>query len=465
MKRIQKVLILDDEEALREIIVQRLKRKGYEVAQAGTAEEGLASLKDTLFDTLLLDIKLSDGDGLKLLPQIKVLQPDLQVIMLTGHGTIESAIEAMKLGAYDYLTKPCNLSELELTLQKAMEKRALLIENTGLRQAVHRQVSGFTLIAESSRMLELLELTRKVALTDASILIQGESGVGKELVAQALHAWSTRANRPYIPLNAGAIPEALMESELFGHEKGAFTGAGAQKIGLVEMADQGTLFLDEIGEMPLSLQVKLLRFLESGEFRRIGDTRLRRVNIRIVAATNRNLEGEIKEGRFRQDLYYRLNGVTVHVPPLRERREDILPLAEYFLEKANKEESSSKPSILHPETKKRLLTYDFPGNVRELSHFIKRGQILATDGIIHPEDIWPEKVDVESKTSLLIDPIDGINSIAQSEKLLKLEEVEKYYILATLKKVKGNKAKTADLLGISLRNLYRKLQSYENVDK
>ncbi|AGA67886.1 response regulator with CheY-like receiver, AAA-type ATPase, and DNA-binding domains [Desulfitobacterium dichloroeliminans LMG P-21439] len=461
MKRIPKVLIIDDQDALREIIAKRLKRNGYEVIQTGTAAEGLAYIKDILFDTILLDIKLPDGDGLKLLPQIKELQPDLQVVMLTGHGTIESAIDAMKLGAYDYLTKPCNLSELELTLQKALEKRELLLENTGLRQVVRRQASGFTLIAKSPKMLEVLELTRKVAQTDASILIQGESGVGKDLVAQAIHAWSARSNRPYIPLNAGAIPEPLMESELFGHEKGAFTGAGAQKIGLVEMADQGTLFLDEIGDMPLSLQVKLLRFLESGEFRRVGDTRLRRVNIRVIAATNRNLHEEIKEERFRQDFYYRLNGVTLGVPSLRERSEDILPLAEYFLEKANKEELSTKPSVLAPETKKSLLAYDYPGNVRELSHLIKRGQILASDGVINPSDIWPEKVEVNLKPSKALDPINELNSIAQSDNLLKLEEVERLYILATLEKLNGNKPLAANLLGISLRNLYRKLQSYD----
>lgn len=326
---------------------------------------------------------------------------------------------------------------------------------------MRRQASGFTLIAKSPKMLEVLELTRKVAQTDASILIQGESGVGKDLVAQAIHAWSARSNRPYIPLNAGAIPEPLMESELFGHEKGAFTGAGAQKIGLVEMADQGTLFLDEIGDMPLSLQVKLLRFLESGEFRRVGDTRLRRVNIRVIAATNRNLHEEIKEERFRQDFYYRLNGVTLGVPSLRERSEDILPLAEYFLEKANKEELSTKPSVLAPETKKSLLAYDYPGNVRELSHLIKRGQILASDGVINPSDIWPEKVEVNLKPSKALDPINELNSIAQSDNLLKLEEVERLYILATLEKLNGNKPLAANLLGISLRNLYRKLQSYD----
>lgn len=330
MKQCQKILIVDDEDALREIIAQRLKRKGYEILEAGTSKQALAHIRDHLLDAVLLDIKLPDGDGLILLPKIKQLQPDLQVVMLTGNGTIESAIEAMKQGAFDYLTKPCNLSELEITLQKASEQRKLVLENTGLRQVVNRQIPECKIIAESPPMRSLLEMTRKVAQTDTSVLIQGESGVGKELVAKAIHLWSTRFNRPFIPVNAGAIPEALIESELFGHEKGAFTGAGAQKVGLVEIADNGTLFLDEIGEMPLFFQVKLLRFLESREFRRVGDTRLRRVDVRIVAATNRDLRSEINQGRFREDLFYRLNGLTLTVPSLRERREDIIPLAEFF---------------------------------------------------------------------------------------------------------------------------------------
>ncbi|MDA8226505.1 MAG: sigma-54 dependent transcriptional regulator, partial [Desulfitobacterium hafniense] len=321
----------------------------------------------------------------------------------------------------------------------------------------------------------------KVAQTDASVLIQGESGVGKELIARAIHLWSIRANRPYIPLNAGAIPEALMESELFGHEKGAFTGAASQKIGLVEMADNGTLFLDEIGEMPLSLQVKLLRFLESGEFRRVGDTRLRRVDVRIVAATNRDLQQEINLGRFRQDLYYRLNGLTLKVPPLRERREDIIPLAEYFLETQNKGVPSQQDYVLLPETKEQLLSYDFPGNVRELAHLVKRGQILAAGGMIAPGDIWPEKLEQESRTlkeesglqkqvSIIqnqepgipsaLGSADGFLDIYGDGSYPTLEEVEKRHILTTLKRVKGNKAQAANLLGISVRNLYRKIQSY-----
>ena len=459
MKHNQKVLILDDEEALRAIIAQRLKRKGYDVLEAGTAREGLSLLKDTLIDAVLLDIKLPDGDGLILLPKIKQFQTDLQVIMLTGNGTIESAIEAMKLGAYDYLTKPCNLSELEITLQKALENRKLLMENTGLRQVVNRQTAELKIVAESEAMASLLDMTRKVAQTDTSVLIQGESGVGKELIAQAIHFWSSRVNRPCIPVNAGAIPDTLIESELFGHEKGAFTGAGTQKIGLVEMADNGTLFLDEIGEMPLSIQVKLLRFLESGEFRRVGDTRLRRVDVRIIAATNRNLRGEINQGRFREDLFYRLNGLTLIVPPLRERREDILPLVSHFLNTQGKNLLHDHYTLL-PETQEQLLNYDFPGNTRELFHLIERGQILSVDGTISPGNIWPEKSTQVLKAAPAFNANEEFLHIFRNNLCPSLEEVEKNYILATLKKAKGNKTQAAGLLGISVRNLYRKIQAY-----
>ncbi len=460
MKYCRKILILDDEEALRAIIAQRLKRKGYEILEAGTAEEGLSYLKDNLVDVVLLDIKLPDGDGLILLPKFKQLQPDLQVVMLTGNGTIESAIEAMKRGAYDYLTKPCNLSELEITLQKASEKRKLLLENTGLRQVVSRQTPELKIIAESASMKALLDMTLKVAQTDASVLIQGESGVGKELIAQAIHLWSSRANRPCIPVNAGAIPEALMESELFGHERGAFTGAGTQKIGLVEMADNGTLFLDEIGEMPLSIQVKLLRFLESGEFRRVGDTRLRRVDVRIVAATNRDLEQEINQGSFREDLFYRLNALTLIIPPLRERREDIIPLVKYFLESKRKEKLLGHDYELLSETREQLLNYNFPGNIRELCHLIERGRILSNGGTIAPKDIWPEKAEQLRKSPLSSDPEEGFFNIFCDNHPPCLEELEKQYILVTMTKVKGNKTEAANILGISVRNLYRKLQNY-----
>jgi two-component system response regulator AtoC len=460
MKHNLKILIIDDEEALRSILVQRLNRKGYDTMQAGTAKEGVAYVRENLLDIVLLDLKLPDGDGLSLLPKIKEMQPDVQVVMLTGHGTIESAIEAMKLGAYDYLTKPCNFSELEITLQKAAEQRQLLVENKGLRQVVSRQNSELKIIAKSPQMLRLLEMTGKFAQTDAPVLIQGESGVGKELFARAIHLGSPRANRSYIPLNAGAIPEALIESELFGYEKGAFTGAGGQKIGLVEMADNGTLFLDEIGEMPLLLQVKLLRFLETGEFRRVGDTRLRRVDVRIVAATNRDLKEEVSQGNFRQDLYYRLNSLILDVPPLRERREDIIPLAEYFLESKNKGNTGEGSYHLSPLTIEQLLKYDFPGNVRELAHLMQRGQILTGDGVIEPGDIWPERPKVKSEIPQLISAGQDNPDASNTRQYPTLADVEKNYILSVLEKTEGNRTQAAKILGISVRNLYRKIQSY-----
>ncbi|TWH59197.1 two component Fis family sigma54 specific transcriptional regulator [Desulfitobacterium sp. LBE] len=479
----QRVLILDDEEDLRSILAQRLGRRGYEIMEAATAQEGMALLRETIFEAVLLDIRLPDGDGLQLLQAMKKRQPDLQVIMLTGHGTLESAIEAMKAGAYDYLTKPCNLSELEITLQKALEQRKLLVENTGLRQVVHRQNAQLPIIGDSEKMRSLKEMTRKIAQTDTPVLLQGESGTGKELFARALHVWSPRSSQAYIPLNAGAVHETLMESELFGHEKGAFTGANAVKLGLVEMADQGTLFLDEIGEMPLNLQVKLLRFMETGEFRRVGDNRLRRVNVRIVTATNRNLPEEVEAGRFRKDLYYRLTGMVLHIPPLRERKGDILQLAEHFLRTGQR--GHSRTIHLAPETQEALLAYDFPGNVRELAHLIERGMILAEGPLIRIRDLWPEHGEGRGSIQTELPLPDEERAAEMDEKAIKTErqgeqaeqaeqenqgdvlagyltlaEIEKDYILATMKKVDGNKARAARLLGISVRNLYRKMEEY-----
>lgn len=464
MKVHQRILILDDEEELRSIISQRLTRRGYEIIEAGTAQEGMDLLQDNLFEAILLDIRLPDGDGLQLLMKMKKRQPDLQVIMLTGHGTLESAIEAMKAGAFDYLTKPCNLSELEITLQKALEQRKLVVENTGLRQAVHRQNSEPKIIAESAKMQSLMEITRKIAQADAPVLIQGESGTGKELFARAIHVWSSRNSQAFIPLNAGAIHETLMESELFGHEKGAFTGASGGKLGLVEMADRGTLFLDEIGEMPLALQVKLLRFLETGEFRRVGDNRLRRVDVRIVTATNRNLLEEVESGRFRKDLYYRLNGLVLHIPALRERKEDIIPLAEHFLKSGLKGQSNLDRKLA-AETREALKDYDFPGNVRELAHLIERGKILAEGSAIMIGDLWTELGQGRGNSRALV-PFKGIEQITepikerQEEEYPTLAEVEKNHILSTLDKVDGNRAHAARMLGISVRNLYRKIEEY-----
>lgn len=308
------ILFVDDEEAFRDLLVRRFCRKGFAVVGAGSGPEALERLEEEFFDLAVVDLKMPGMDGLELLQKFKEAQPETQVLILTGHGTIESAIQAMKLGAYDYLTKPCNLEELEILLQKALEKRKLLGQNRGLQEALNRKLGSRRIIGNSEKIRRLLEMVKKVADSSSPVLIEGESGTGKELIAEALHVWSSRASQPFIVINCGALPGHLLESELFGHERGAFTGAIKQKKGLVEASDGGTLFLDEIGELDPQVQVKLLRFLETGEFRRVGDNRLRYVDVRVVAATNRRLEEKIQQGRFRDDLYYRLNVFKLSVP-------------------------------------------------------------------------------------------------------------------------------------------------------
>lgn len=434
-----KVLIVDDEENFRDLLIQRLSRKGYWVKGAATGEEALHFLKEETFQVAIFDIKLPGMDGIELLQQARQIEENLQVIILTGHGTIESAIEAMKMGAYDYLTKPCNLAELEITLQKAYEKKQLLEENLGMKEVLRRDRSSKVIVGKSQAITRVLELAKKVAASDSPVLIEGESGTGKELIVNAIHHWSSRAQQPLVAVNSGALPAQLLESELFGHEKGAFTGALTTKKGLIESAHRGTLFLDEIGEMELGLQVKLLRFLETGEFRRVGDVRLRKVDVRVIAATNRNLEEEVVKGNFREDLYYRLNVIKIRVPPLRERKEDIPLLAEYFLQKAG----NGAPKELASDALEALMSYDYPGNVRELFNILERGILLSTGDKIQKEDLF------------------GCFAREDEPKLCTLEEMEKRYIKQVLEAVQWNKTKAAELLGISVRNLYRKIEEYQ----
>lgn len=432
------LLVVDDEADFRDLLVRRFQRKGHQVVGAASAEAAMQALDERCFDVGIFDIKMPGMDGLQLLEQARKLQPDMEVLMLTGYGTIETAIQAMKLGAYDYLTKPCNLEELEVLLGKAAEKKQLAEANLGLQEALKRNLPERRILGESPKMRCVLEIVRKVAPSNSPVLIEGESGTGKELIARALHDWSPRAQQPFIAVNAGALPGHLLESELFGHEKGAFTGAVAQKKGLVEVAHRGTLFLDEIGEMDAGLQVKLLRFLETGEFRRVGDNRLRRVEVRIVAATNRKLELEVREGRFREDLYYRLNVIRIVVPPLRERREDIPLLAQHFLEK---EAVAGQRKTLAAEALRALEAYDFPGNVRELANLVERGYLLASGDTIATEDLFGASPVKPASTGTL-------------------KEVEREYILRVMREVGGNKTRAAAILGISVRNLYRKLEEY-----
>ncbi|MGN7401519.1 sigma-54-dependent transcriptional regulator [Cytobacillus praedii] len=440
-----RLLIVDDEKDLLELLVKRLIRKGYEVKCAETAEDALLLLKKHMFDIAIYDIRLPKMDGIELLKKTKIIQPETEILMLTGHGTIETAIEAMKIGAFDYLTKPYNLSELEITIQKAEESRKLKHKNDSMKEII-KQHNEFQIIGESPIFTEVLELTRRIADSNVPVLIEGESGTGKELFAKALHYWSCRADEPFVAVNSAAMPEQLLESELFGHVKGAFTGANYDKKGLVEAADGGTLFLDELGEMPILLQVKLLRFLESGEFRRVGDVRERKVMVRVVAATNRNMEDEVAKGNFREDLFYRLNVVKLTIPPLRDRKEDIPLLINYFINKGKIEGKRLSPEALF-----ELQNYDFQGNVRELQHIIERGNLLSRSDQIEAAD--------------LLLPTRKFAQIEKLESLCSLEELEKIHIEGVLNNVKWNKTKAAEVLGISVRNLYRKIDQYKLVEK
>jgi two-component system, NtrC family, response regulator AtoC len=438
-----RLLVVDDEQDLIELLVHRLKRKGYEVDFSLSAEDAIPLLKNHYYDVAIYDIRLPKMDGISLLKETKNIQPDIQVLMLTGHGTIETAIEAMKSGAFDYLGKPYNLSELELTITKALENKSLKEKNENMRKIIRKQ-NDFEIVGQNARFKELLELTKRVANADIPVLIEGESGTGKELFAKALHYWSSRSDDAFVAVNSGALPEQLLESELFGHVKGAFTGANQDKKGLVEAADGGTLFLDELGEMPLVLQVKLLRFLETGEFRKVGDVRERKVNVRVVAATNRNLEKEVAEGNFRQDLYYRLNVLKLTILPLRERKDDVPLLIDHFI---NTRVSHEKKALT-ANALSALQDYQFPGNVRELCHIIERGLLLSKGNKIEVEDLMLPNY--SKREERFAEPIP-----------CKLEDLEKNHIEKVLAEFDWNKTKAAEILGISLRNLYRKIEQFE----
>ncbi len=438
-----KLIAVDDEVKFIEILTNRLTRKGVNIRAFTSSLEALDVLAEEEFDVALFDIMMDNMDGLELLEKCKKIQPDLEVVMLTGHGTIETAIEAMKKGAYDYLTKPVNPTKLEFVLQRAVERKCLKDENFNLSENIKRCNKFSDIVGESEVMEELKYIINKVADSTLPALILGESGTGKDLVANALHYSSKRSNQPFIPINAGAIPSELLESELFGHVKGSFTGAHLDKKGLVELANGGTLFLDEIGDMDCMLQVKLLRFLDTGEYRPVGGTITKKTNVRIITATNKDLEECIRQGSFREDLYYRLSVITIHVPPLRDRGNDIILLAEHFLK-----QSKATKKVLSKETKGFLLAYDFPGNVRELANFIERGALLSRNEIIEPKDMFDNII--SNKNTL--------------NTMLSLEEIEKVHIQHVLKVCDWNKPEAANILNIGLRTLYRKIEEYNLIE-
>jgi DNA-binding NtrC family response regulator len=443
------LLVVDDDDALRQMLLRRFQRLEMTVTEARNGAEALSLAKEARYDVALLDLHLPDMTGIDLLAKLKESQPELEALMLTAHGSIETAIQAMKQGAYDYLTKPFHFPDLEVHIQKAFEKVRLARREQQWLERLRYESPRYQLVGSSPDMRRVVQLIEKVAPTDSTVLVCGASGTGKELVARALHLNSPRRDRPLVTINCAALQETLLESELFGHEKGAFTGAVTAKAGLIEVAEGGTLFIDEIAEMAPGLQAKLLRVLENGYFRRVGSTQEVHADVRVVAATNRDLEKEQKAGRFREDLFYRINVVTIKLPLLRERVKDIAELIEHFL---STRQIGPQRAQLDPQAMRILCSYDWPGNVRELANVLERAQILAQDQVITVDDL-PENL-------LEATPLGG----ASDTDPRLLSEVERRHVVAILRQEKGNKVHAADILGISRRALYRLISKYRYND-
>jgi len=452
MKRTIRVLVADDENNLRDLIVRELTRRGLEAEGVGDGESALARLREDPYDVVVLDMKMPKKEGIEVLRELQEIPEHPQVIVMTGFQEVATAVEAMKLGAYDYLTKPTKIEELEVLVRKAAEKGQLLRDNMALRAHAPGAGPFGGIVTRSSKMQEVLRMVERVAPTESSVLLLGESGTGKELVARAIHERSPRTERPFVPIHCGALPREVLESELFGHEKGAFTGAVNAKPGLIELADGGTLLLDEIGDMEPDSQVKLLRVLETGMFFRVGGTRPRRVDVRLVAATNRDLAAAMRTGQFREDLFYRINTITVLLPPLRERREDIALLAQHFLET----NATYGLKRLSGAALAALDAYDWPGNVRELLHVIERGVILCKGDEITPVDLPPE---IARPSGTSVTPASAVAVSGAPT----LEAMERQHIVATLRQVGGHRGKAASLLGIDPKTLYRKILGYQIV--
>ena len=446
------VLVVEDHEPLRRLLLRVLEREGHTVLEAGNGEEALEVLADNEVDVVVTDIRMPRMDGMELLREIRRRDQTTQVILITAYGEIPLAVEAMKQGAYDFLEKEAegrvNIAQLRARVAAAAEKRRIILENLNLKSQLSRRFSFSNIIGKSPKLLSILDVVKQVAPTKATVLITGESGTGKELIANAIHYNSPRAKGPFIKVNCAALPETLLESELFGHEKGAFTGAYQTRIGRFEAADGGTLFLDEIGTLGPAVQVKLLRVLQEREFERVGGTKTIKVDVRLITATNTDLSAAVKEGRFREDLFWRINVVRINMPPLRERREDIPLLVHHFIKKYAAENNRPVKGISE-EALQLLLHYDFPGNVRELENIIESAVVLCRGDTITPE-LLPENVrNVAKNTQSLTIPLG-----------LPFEEIERRVIEATLAYAGGNKTKTARILRIGKRTLFRKLKKY-----
>jgi two-component system, NtrC family, response regulator AtoC len=448
----RRVLVVDDEENLRLVVRTFLKRDGYEVEVAASGEEALALVESFGPDVILTDVKMPKMGGLDLLATLKAKGIDSTVIVMSAYGNVDLALEAMKAGAYDYIQKPFKAEEVLLTLRKAEERESLRRENRALRQEIRRENLFEDILAKSPQMQAIFKTITKIAEYKTTALITGESGVGKELIARALHSKSSRRGGPFVAVNCGAIPEPLLESELFGYRRGAFTDAVADRAGLFEQANGGTLLLDEVGELPLSLQVKLLRVLQEETIRRLGDNKDLKIDVRILAATHRDLAAETKAGRFREDLYYRINVLPIHVPPLRERREDIPILLDHFLARNNARFNTQIRGI-DAEARRLLLEYAWPGNVREMENTIERAMVLTERDSLSAEDL-PERVR-ESRDPIQMHLKSGEMSIKKTSRI-----IEEILIRRALTKTKGNRTRAAEVLEISHRALLYKIKDY-----
>jgi DNA-binding NtrC family response regulator len=439
------LLVVDDDDEFRATMVARLRRRGFRVRDVADGLAALAELERRQFAAVITDLMMPNLSGLELLEKLKAADAECEVVMLTGGATVETAVKAMKLGAFDYLTKPCSMTEFDTVVDKAVERRRLAQENAQLKEVLNRSQPQTEMIGQSPALKDIWRLIERAGPTDKAILIQGESGTGKELVAKALHRLSSRASHPLVAINCAALSETLLESELFGHEKGSFTGAVAAKPGFFEMADHGTLFIDEIGEMPGSLQAKLLRVLEDGSMRRIGSIKERHVDVRLLAATNRNMAEEVKAGRFREDLYYRINVLALNLPPLRERTGDIPMLVRHFLGSEWK---------IEPEAMAALERYRWPGNVRQLINTLERAKILADDRMVLLDDL-PQDIVREADVTT-----DGGQAAGEAPISDELSALQRAHVLDILKRERGNKARAARALGVNRRSLYRMLERY-----
>jgi len=447
-----RILVVDDESSMRDFLSIMLHREGYIVDAANDGSQAVKHLKDHSYDLVISDVQMPQLNGLKLLRHVKERNPETVVIMITAFSSTEEAVEAMKQGAYDYITKPFKNEEIRLVIKNALERKLLRQENIELKKALEKRYSFSGIIGKSKPMQEVFNLIEKVAGSRVNVLITGESGTGKELVARAVHYLSERKSRAFMPINCGAIPENLLESELFGHEKGSFTGATQQKLGLFEVADGGTLFLDEIAELPPMMQVKLLRVLQEQEIRRVGGNQNIKIDVRLIAATNKNLEKEVAEHRFREDLFYRLNVIPLHLPPLRERREDIPLLIDHFTQQATGNDNLK----VDEQAMRRLLDYGWPGNVRELENIIERCLVLGSGDSL-TEDCLPAQLRGDASRAcarLEAIPEEGFDLDGY------LGGIEKDILLMALEKSRGIRKKAAERLGITFRSIRYRLAKY-----